>query len=122
MPKQILREKPPLELLDQFLNTVGLSKGSADTSCFQKSSISLPAFEELLPQLEPYYLPCLMSEYLHTTPLTPARAITILRHILQAHSIKLYSMERTMGRVKGIWYQLQNPEAKIIGVIQIDFT
>ena len=123
MPKQIFRKSPPPELLHQLLIACGLEKGAQDTKSFAKSAISIKAVEELLPELEPYYLPCLVPKYLHTTPFTPIKAITILRHVLQAHSIELYSIERTVAGVRGVWYQLQNPDSSFIeGEIHVDFT
>jgi hypothetical protein len=122
MPKKVLRQQPPLELLNEFLAACGLDKGVQDPKPFTKSGISIATVENLLPQLEPYYLPCLAPEYLHITPLTPSRAITILRHILQAHSIQLYSMERTVVGVRGVCYHLQKNPASLEGDIQVDFT
>ena len=122
MPKKVLRQQPPLDLLNEFLTACGLDKGVQDPKPFTKSGILIATVENLLPQLEPYYLPCLVSEYLHITPLTPNRAITILRHILQAHSIQLYSMERTVAGVRGVCYHLQKNTAPLEGDIQVDFT
>ena len=122
MPRKILREKPPLDLVNRFLNACSLEKGIEDAKSFAKTSISVAAIENLLPELEPYYLPCLVAEYIHTIPFTPSSAITILRHILQAHSIQLYSMERTVAGVRGVWYKLQTTKTILQGDIQVDFT
>lgn len=114
MPKKIFRKQPPLDLLTKFLAAYGL-KNTNDYTWFQKSCISI----ELLAELEPYYLPCLTQEYIHN----PLRGITILRHILQAHSIKLHSMERTISGVKGVWYRLlYDSKGSDPPEIQVDFT
>lgn len=107
MPKQLFRTQPPHELLAKFLSCAG--KGIRDRTWFTKSCISLSKFEELLTELEPYYLPCASKEYIHT-PLTQARAITILRHILHAHSARLHSCEKTLNGVRGVWYQVLESE------------
>ena len=125
MPKKVFRQQPPLDLLTRFLATCSLKNGQNDATWFTKSCISLSSFEELLAELEPYYLPCLTAEYIHKTPLTSARAITILRQILQEHSIQLHSMERSMAGVRGVWYQLRTPlldPGFYCDGIQLDFT
>lgn len=102
MPSKIFRTNPPQELVEAFLSCAKLH-GLQDSTWFTKSCINLPQLEELLPQLEPYYLPCKAKEYVHT-PLTPSRGILILRHILSTCGVRL---ERSTSSVKGDWYQIQ---------------
>lgn len=103
MPK-IFRESPPLSLINTLLPAYSL-QSLEDTTWFSKTCIHLSKLEEILPELEPYYIPCKAKEYIHT-PLTQDKAITILRQALTAHSIKLIALEKTCGGVKGMWYQL----------------
>ena len=124
MPKQLFRTKPPILLVEQFLKCANLEKGIRDRTWFTKSCISLQTFEELLPELEPYYLPCASKEYIHS-PLTSTRAITILRQILLVNSIELRSIEKSMNGVRGFWYQVLCPEEQPFNSeegIQIVFT
>ncbi len=107
----IFRHPPPLELVLQILQTTGV-QSLHDTTTFLKEGIHLQDFEDLLPQLEPYYIPCKASEYIHTT-LTPKRAITILRHILRVHGVTLLTIEKSASNQKILWYQLEAPSVPI---------
>lgn len=101
---QIFRAQPPLELLEEICKTFGLS-GLQDSTWFSKSSLNLEQLEAVLPELEPYYVPCKAKEFLHPT-LTPARGLTILKQLCKAHTIHITAAERTCAGVKGMWYQI----------------
>ena len=102
----VFRERPPIELVELVLKTVGLQSIS-DANWFSKPQIRLKEFEELLPQLEPYYIPCKAKDYIHKT-LNVNRAITILRQLLRCYSDNLTSMEKSRGGQKNTWYQILN--------------
>lgn len=104
MPK-LFREIPSIEFIEQLLQTCGIHS-IQDPSWFQKQQIHLEQFEQLLPVLEPFYIPCKAQEYLHTT-FTHTRAITILRQVLRLHNVTIVSKEKTCGSEKQLWYQLQ---------------
>ncbi len=104
MPK-VFRQNPPSSLVDQVLQTFGL-QSIHDTSWFSKKQIQLQNLENILPELEPYYIPCKAQEYLYTS-ITHNRALTILRQILRVHQRIIVSKEKTCGNEKQIWYQLQ---------------
>jgi hypothetical protein len=80
--------------------------------------------EQLLPELEPYYIPCKAKEFLHTS-LTQTRCITILRQLARAHGFELCAREKSIGGKKEIWYSLTqtSSESSSIqsGEIQIAF-
>jgi hypothetical protein len=114
---QVFREIPPLELVEEVFRTFTLA-GLDDTNWFSKISLNMQELEVLLPQIEPYYIPCKAKEFLHPK-LTPIRGITILRHLCKIHSIHLTASERTCAGVKGTWYQIAPTRAK---AITIDFT
>jgi hypothetical protein len=105
MPKKIFRSSPLKELVEASLQTMHLT-GLTDSTWFSKSCINLKALEELLPQLEPYYIPCKAKEYLHN-PLTPARGLLIIRQLLDTQEITLRKKERSCINVKEVWYQIQ---------------
>lgn len=111
---QVLREIPPLELVEQVFQAFSLLN-LQDTNWFSKTSLNMQDFEILLPVLEPYYIPCKAKEFLHPK-LTPIRAITILRHLCKAHSIHLTAAERTCAGVKGTWYQITPTVAQPITI------
>jgi len=105
MPKKIFRSHPPKELIEASLQTMHLT-GLTDSTWFSKSCINLQALEEILPELEPYYLPCKAKEYLHN-PLTPARGLVIIRQLLDTQKISVTKKERSCINVKEVWYQIQ---------------
>ena len=106
MPKNIFRTPPPKELVEASLQTMHLT-GLTDSTWFSKSCINLQALEDILPELEPYYLPCKAKEYLHN-PLTPARGLLIIRQLLDTQQIAVTKKERSCINVKEIWYQIHN--------------
>ena len=99
----ILRNQPPLELILKFLEGFGL-KSLNDTSWFSKDNIQLDKVELILPELEPYYMPC-KAHYIHDE-LTINSAITILRHLIKARGTKLSAREKARLGLKTVWYQL----------------
>ena len=105
MPKNIFRTPPPKELVEASLKTMHLT-GLTDSTWFSKSCINLQALEDILPELEPYYLPCKAKEYLHN-PLTPARGLLIIRQLLDTQQIAVTKKERSCINVKEVWYQIQ---------------
>lgn len=100
----VFREAPSLEIVEQLLKTVGLH-GSDDSTWFTKQNISLDKFEECLPVLEPYYIPCKAKEYIHS-PLTQIRAITIIRQVLKCYGLGLKAVEKSVKGQKTMWYQI----------------
>jgi hypothetical protein len=104
MPK-LFRKIPSVFLIEQFLQTCGIYS-LQDSSWFQKQQIQLEQFEQLLPELEPFYIPCKAHEYLYSS-LTHARAITILRQVLRVHNVTIVSKEKTCGSEKQVWYQIK---------------
>ena len=99
----IFREIPPSELVIKVLESFGL-KSLEDASWFCKSTIRLDILERILPELEPYYIPC-KALHLHED-ISPSTAITILRHVIKPYQVKLHSAERGRYSVKTVWYQL----------------
>ncbi len=109
----VFRETPPKDLLDVILKPFGITS-IHDATPFTQSNLKLEEFEEALPQLEPFYLPCKAKDYIHKSPFTPACAITILRQMLKAHSLKLKTSEKTRGGQKMTWYQIQYNTKSVI--------
>ncbi len=101
----MFREVPPKDLLLQILKTAGLQSLN-DSTWFAKSSLQLQMLEEILPELEPYYLPCKAKTYLHSS-LTPSSALTILRQVLKPFGATLHAIEKSQGGSKNTWYQIQ---------------
>ena len=104
----LFREKPPLDLVNRCLQTFGVHV-LGDATWFSKQQIHLEQLSELFPELEPYYIPCKAAEFLHP-PLTPTRAITVLRHLLRVYNAQLKSVEKARGGAKILWYQVNAEE------------
>jgi hypothetical protein len=96
----------PLELTNAFLAAAGL-RGITDTTSFTKDHISLAVAEALLPDLEPFYTPQKANVYIYP-PLTQARVITLIRHILRTHGLSLASSEHSIGGAKKMYYRIIN--------------
>jgi hypothetical protein len=113
------RETPPLDLLENLLLGFGL-KSINDCNWFCKSQINLPHIESVLPELEPYYIPCKSKEFILCS-MTHQKTITILRQVLNEHNIELKSIERSRNSVKTIWYQLVRSN-HLSSSVSIDFS
>jgi hypothetical protein len=100
----MFRAVPPFELLEQVLRSLKFS-GLSDKRWFSKEDLPIESLEEWLPLLEPYYLPCKAERYLHKD-VNQQRVITILRHLLKAHSIELKTQERMVNGRKTTLYQV----------------
>lgn len=103
----VWREIPPLELVERFLNAYAL-KGLTDTKWFTKRSCSLGEVEALLPEVQPYYMPCKATDL--GGDLTFQVAFRVLRHMVKAHGINLLYVEKSC-RGKELWYHLSSSEA-----------
>ena len=95
----LFRQKPPLDLILQFLATTSLTS-LHDQRVFLRESIDLATFTSLLPLLQPYYVPS--RDSYTTRELTPTIAITILRQILKEHGRRLVS---TVSQ-RQTWYKV----------------
>ena len=104
MPK-IFRENPPIDIINEVLACSGL-RGINDSTAFSRGSIHVEVMESILPELEPYYVPCKADVYI-IPPLTQARGIVIIRQLLKNAKIHLISEERSTNSVKEIWYYIE---------------
>jgi hypothetical protein len=100
----VFRHVPPSDLVNTMCRACGLTDVH-DSKAFLKESIHLESFQHCLPELEPYYVPCKARDFL-LLPLTPQRAIVILRHVLKAHDKMLGSFEKSMHNKRMVWYRI----------------
>lgn len=100
----MFRSAPPKELVETVLRCFKLS-GLTDKRWFTKEEIPLETLDEWLPLVEPYYLPCKATRYLHGE-MTKARSLTVLRHLLKANEIELRVQERLVNGHKTTLYQV----------------
>jgi hypothetical protein len=102
--KHLFRKKPTVELVEEILRSQRFT-GFGDSRLFQKDDIDLGIFEEWLPILEPYYLPCKAKLFLHN--FNAQKAITVIRHLLRANGYKLRTYEKVNKGRKQTYYQLE---------------
>ena len=112
---KLFRKEPPKELVDFILRSTGLL-GMIDLRWFTKEELVLDNYQEWLPLLEPYYLPCKASRFLYDE-MNSAKLITIFRHIVRPHGYDLHAHERLYKEEKHTLYQLQpkNPYRDLSG-------
>ena len=103
--KKLFRKEPPKELVDSILRATGLI-GMTDLRWFTNEELVLAGYEEWLPTLEPYYLPCKATRFLHGE-MDHAKLVTIFRHILRPHGYDLHVQERLYKESKHTLYQIQ---------------
>lgn len=118
--KHLFRKKPSIELTNDIFKSLHFT-GLDDGRLFHKSDIQLSAFEEWLPILEPYYLPCKAKLFLYN--FTSNKAITVIRHLLRAHGYKLRAYEKVHQAVKQTLYQIEREVwSDLSGSLSVDFT
>jgi len=102
--KHLFRKKPTVELVEEILRSQRFT-GFGDSRLFQKEDLILTVFEDWLPILEPYYLPCKAKLFLHE--FTAQKAITVFRHLLRANGYKLRTYEKVNKGRKQTYYQIE---------------
>lgn len=102
--KHLFRKKPSPELVNDILKALHFT-GISDARLFQKSDISTVIFEDWLPILEPYYLPCKAKLFLYD--FNPNKAVTVLRHLLRSQGYRLRAYEKVHQGVKHTMYQME---------------
>jgi hypothetical protein len=118
--KHLFRKKPSLELVHDILIALRFN-GLNDTRLFTKNDIAVEAFEEFLPQLDPYYLPCKSKLFLRG--FDSNKAITVLRHLLRAHGYKLHAYEKVNQGAKLTYYQFEKEHLEdLSGSLCVAFT
>ena len=118
--KHLFRKKPTIELVSDILKSLHFT-GLDDARLFHKSDIVLSAFEEWLPHLEPFYLPCKAKLFLYN--FNTNKAITVIRHLLRAHGYRLRAYEKVNQGVKQTLYQIEREVwGDLSGSLLVDFT
>jgi hypothetical protein len=102
--KHLFRKKPTIDIVNDLLKAIHFT-GLSDARLFAKHDIPVDLFEDFLPVLEPFYLPCKAKVFLHD--FNQNKAITVLRHLLRAHGYKLRAYEKVNQGVKQTLYQFE---------------
>ena len=103
MSQKLFRTPPPKDLVEEILHHLKL-KGLTEQRWFTRDELYMNTLDDWLPLLEPYYLPCKAKRFLFDV--TPARMITILRHILHPLDYDLRTQERMYKLQKQTMYQI----------------
>ncbi len=100
----MFRRPPPLDIVEQVLRSLKFT-GLYDKRWFVKEDLPTDTLDSWLPLVEPYYLPCKAQRFLERE-MTPARIITVLRHICKANNIEVKVQERMLNGHKTTFYQV----------------
>lgn len=118
--KHLFRKKPSLELVHDILTHLKFT-GLNDARLFTKYDIDVEVFEDFLPQLEPFYLPCKAKLFLRDFDTN--KGVTVLRHLLRAHGYKLHAYEKVQQGKKQTYYQFEKERFEdLSGSLCVDFT
>lgn len=101
--KTLFRVQIEKKLVEELLIHIGFL-GLHDKKVFTKFDIPKDKFEEILIQIEPYYIPCKAKRFLYD--LNEGKQITILRHLLRAIGYDLLVQEKVLHNVKSTTYQI----------------
>lgn len=102
-PKGIFRKVPSKEFVEEILILLQFN-GLNDYKTFVKEDISITKFEEIIPFIYPYYIPCKASRFL--SDLNYSKQITILRHLLRSIGYDLFTQEKLFRSVKVNTYKI----------------
>jgi len=111
---KVLKEQIPKELLERFVRTTGLT-GLTDESGFTKTDILLGQFHKLYPELEKFYQPYRAREHLRDAP-DGTKAVSILKLLLSSQGLGLSRKMKTVGGLKMVWYNIENPNKHLAGI------
>jgi hypothetical protein len=119
--ESLFRAKPPIDLVNTILKSMGLENGLTDSRTFTKDDLKEDRMEQWLPELESYYLPCKARRFLDF--LTRDKFITIIRHIIRVHNFVLRAQEKVICGVKKTQYRIETPTPRFSakGGIFIEF-
>lgn len=104
---QNFRNKPDIKFISTLLETFGLDNLEDDryfTKGHMKENLTVEKINELIPQMNDYYLPCKSKIYLQN--INEKKAITILRQFVKIYNYKVFSFEKSIDGKKQITYRL----------------
>lgn len=103
--KSLFRQKPPIDLVNMILKSMGFQYGLLDTKSFTKDDLSDEGCDEWIALLDPYYIPCKARRYLGS--LTKDSFVTIIRHIVRVHNFDIRTQEKIVCGVKKTVYRIE---------------
>lgn len=107
MKNQLFKNSPDLKITIQLLNLFGIQDMNDNHSFTRNNLIDLKTVDkinEIINELDKYYLPCKSKKYLYD--LNEKKCITILRQFLKIHNYTLNSKEKYVQGKKNLFYQV----------------
>jgi hypothetical protein len=101
--KGLFRIQLQKQFVEELLVQIGFL-GLHDKKVFTKFDLPKEKFEDIIIQLEPYYIPCKAKRFLYD--LNEGKQITILRHLLRAIGYDLLVQEKVLHTIKSTTYQI----------------
>lgn len=93
MPRSILREMVPTEVIERGLRAIGIP--DLASSCWvSERHFSQDAAGEWAVEVRPYYFPCMAKLYMDYKPVDYKMILTLLRHCLKHLNRNLVRRER----------------------------
>ena len=119
--ESLFRAKPPIDLVNNILKSMGLDSGITESRAFTKDDLRDDRIEEWLPELESYYIPCKARRFLDS--LTRDKFVTVIRHMIRVHNFELRAQEKVFAGVKKTQYRIEprTPSFSAKGDILIEF-
>lgn len=107
MKNQLFKVSPDLKTTLQILNLFGI-QDLEDNHSFTRNNLTdldtVSKMNEIMPEIEKYYIPCKSKKYL--TDINEKKCITILRQFLKIHNHTLNSKEKYVKGKKSLFYQV----------------
>ena len=107
MKNQLFKISPDLKITLEILNQFGISSFE-DNHSFTRNNLTdletVSKMNEIMPEIEKYYIPCKSKKYL--TDINEKKCITILRQFLKIHNHTLNSKEKYVKGKKSLFYQV----------------
>jgi|TARA_B100001094_G_scaffold150375_1_gene145500 hypothetical protein len=107
MKNQLFRTYPDLKFTESLLKLFGI-KDINDNHSFTRDNLqdlkTVEKVNEIIDELNKYYLPCKSKKYLSN--LNEKKTVTILRQFLKTHNYTLISKEKYVKGEKRLFYQV----------------
>jgi len=102
---QLFRENPPLELIDEMLNLVGIYNFNENYRFTREDIKNKDVISKLLDlNLEKYYINCKFKKYFYK--IDEKKVITIMRQLVRLYDYKINSVEKFSNNKKYLVYHL----------------
>jgi len=112
MPTSPFLQPPPITLLETILKPLKVSLEFLPTEVTKERLKSYVWTEDVLSELIPYYIPCMIPRFFEND--YPINTVTIIRHILKEYDIKIVAKEGTVDYKKNTVYHISRNTKDIL--------